>query len=127
MKYLSQEYLDEQRAISQEFQDRPGASARIQNVVSGGPDGEVRYYWLVENGKFAETGLGDIDDPDFTLTVSYDNSVKLLTGELNPQVALMTGKLKVRGAMGKLLSLLPLTQSEDFKSMQDKLRTAAGL
>ena len=125
VKYLSQEYLDEQKAISQAFAERPGANARIQYVVTDAPEGEVRYFWLLEDGKFSDVRLGEIEDPDFTITTNYANSVKLLTGELNPQVAFMTGRMKVKGNIGKLLSLMPLTNSDDFKTMQDKLKATA--
>ena len=37
-KYLSQEWLDLGRELAQEFPERPGASARMQYVVTGGPE-----------------------------------------------------------------------------------------
>jgi len=37
---------------------------------------------------------------DCDLHVSVDNLVKMGTGELNPMMAFMTGKLKVKGDMG---------------------------
>ena len=36
-KYLSQEWLDEGRKLAQEFPERPGATARMQFAVTGGP------------------------------------------------------------------------------------------
>jgi putative sterol carrier protein len=122
MKYLSQEFLDETVRISQGFADRPNANARIQYVVGGGPEGDLRYYWVVVGGKLREARLGELDDADFTLRMSYDTSVKIQQGELNPNVAFMTGKMKASGNVGKLLSLMPLTQSDDFKSLQEQLR-----
>jgi len=41
-KYLSQEWLDEGRKLSDEFPERPGASARMQYVVTGAPEGDVK-------------------------------------------------------------------------------------
>jgi hypothetical protein len=34
----------------------------------------------------------------------------------------MQGRMKVTGNMGKLMSLLPLTQSEDYKAIQEEIR-----
>jgi putative sterol carrier protein len=125
MKYLSQEFLDEALRISQGFADRPNANARIQYVVSGGPEGDVSYYWVLVGGRLQECKLGELPDADFTLRMSYDTSQKIQQGDLNPNVAFMTGKIKASGNVGKLLSLMPLTQSEDFKSLQEQLRAKA--
>jgi putative sterol carrier protein len=122
MKYLSQEFLDEAARISQGFADRPNANARIQYLVSGGPEGDISYYWVVVGGKLQEARLGELPDADFSLRMSYDTSVKIQQGGLNPNVAFMTGKMKASGNVGKLLSLMPLTQSDDFKSLQEQLR-----
>src|SRR5947209_683128 len=61
-KYLTQEWLDTQRDIAQEFPERPGATAHLQYVVTGAPDGDVRYFWVVDSGKLLQDELGE--DPD---------------------------------------------------------------
>src|SRR5215468_2624299 len=76
-----------------------------------GPDGDVKYYWVLENGKLQENKLGDISDADFTLTLTYDDSVKVQKGELDANAAFMQGRMKVTGNMGKLMQLMPLTNS----------------
>jgi SCP-2 sterol transfer family len=91
-KYLSQEWLDEGRKLAESQPDRPGASARMQYVVTGGPDGDIKYYWVLENGKLLESKLGEISDADFTLTLTYDDSVKVQKGELDANAAFMQGR-----------------------------------
>jgi putative sterol carrier protein len=120
-KYLSQEWLDLQKELGQEFPERPGATARMQYVVTGAPDGDVKYYAVIENGKMLENTLGEDAQAEFTLTTSYDDSVKVLKGELDPNAAFMQGKMKVTGNMGKLMSLMPLTQSPEYKGIQTKV------
>ena len=44
-------------------------------------------------------------ETDCTVSISEDNLVKLLAGELKPTTALMLGKLKVSGDMGTALKL----------------------
>jgi putative sterol carrier protein len=116
-KYLSQEWLDLQKDLAQEFPERPGASARMQNLVTGTPDGDVRYFTVIENGKMQENALGDDPQAEFTLSQTYDDSVKILQGELDANAGFMQGRIKVTGNMGKLMSLLPLTQSAEYKAI----------
>jgi putative sterol carrier protein len=121
-KYLTQEWLDNQRELAQEFPERPGATARMQYHVTGGPEGDIDYFWVLENGTLLQSELGQDPDADFTLTLSYDDSVKIQKGELDPNAAFMQGRMKVTGNMGKLMSLLPLTQSAEYKAIQEKIR-----
>ena len=120
-KYLSQEWLDEGRKLAQEFPERPGATARMQFAVTGAPDGDVRYYQVLENGKILESTLGEDANADFTMTSSFDDSVKIQKGELDANAAFMQGRMKVTGNMGKLMSLMPLTQSPEYKAIQQKI------
>ena len=122
-KYLSQEWLDETREMAGSQPDRPGASARMQYVVSGGPDGDIKYYWVLQDGKLLESSLGEVDDADFTMTLSYDDSVKVQQGELDANAAFMQGRMKVAGNMAKLMQLLPLTNSPEYKALQTEIRT----
>jgi putative sterol carrier protein len=120
-KYLSQEWLDLQKELAQEFPERPGASAHMQYVVTGTPEGDVKYYSVIENGKMVENSLGEDPAAEFTLSQTYDDSVKILKGELDANAAFMQGKLKVTGNMGKLMSLMPLTQSPEYKAISSKV------
>ena len=120
-KYLTQEWLDTQREIAQEFPERPGATAHLQYIVTGGPEGEVRYFWVVENGKILEDELGEDPDAEVTMTITWEDSAKMQRGELDETAAFMQGRLKVQGNMGKLMSLMPLTQSPQYKAIKAKI------
>jgi predicted lipid carrier protein YhbT len=121
-KYLSQEWFDEGRALAADQPERPGASTRMQYVVIGGPDGDVKYYWVLENGKLVESQLGELPDAEITMTLSYDDSVKIQKGELDANAAFMQGRLKVTGNMAKVMQLMPLTNSPEYKALQEKVR-----
>lgn len=122
-KYLSQEWLDESRKLAEDQPVRPGATAKMQYVVTGAPEGDVKYYWVLEDGKLLDSQLGDAEDSDFALTMSYDDAKKIQQGELDPNAAFMQGRIKVvpGSNMGKLMSLLPLTQSAEYKAIQAKI------
>ncbi len=122
-KYLTQEWLDAGRELAQEFPERAGATARLQYQVTGTPDGDVHYYWVVENGKLQQSTLGDDADTEITLSMSYDDAVKMQKGELDANAAFMQGRIKVvpGSNMGKLMALLPLTQSPEYKAIQAEI------
>ncbi len=120
-KYLSQEWLDRQREIAQEFPERPGATAHLQYIVTGGPEGDIRYFWVIDSGKLLQDELGEDPDAEVILTLTYDDSVKMQKAELDETAAFMQGRLKVKGNMGKLMSLLPLTQSPEYKAIKAKI------
>ena len=122
-KYLTQEWLDEYRRVANETQpERPGVSARMQYKVIGGPMGDVAYYWIIVDGTLTEAQLGETTDTDFTITMAYDDAVKIQKGEVDTNAAFMQGKMKVAGNMAKLLSLLPLTNSPEYKQLQEDIR-----
>jgi putative sterol carrier protein len=120
-KYLSAEYLDMQKELAQDFPERPGASARMQYAVSDGPDGAIKYYQVIENGRMTESTLGEDAAADFTLAMSYADAVAMAKGELDANAAFMQGKVKVTGNMGKLMALLPLTASPEYKAIAQKV------
>lgn len=122
-KYLTQEWLDEASKLAEDQPERPGATARMQYVVTDVPgEGDVQYYWVLENGKLIENKLGEIPDADFTITTTYEDSKKIQDGELDANAAFMQGRMKVTGNMGKLMSLMPLTQSPEYKELQEKIK-----
>ena len=106
--FLSQEWHDAERAASAKQPVVPGASARIQWIVTGGPDGEVRYTQVVEDGRVVEQRLGDEPDADYTLTAPMALFTAIHDGEVDESVAFMQGKLKFAGDMGRYLALMPI-------------------
>jgi len=120
-KWLSQDWLDETRKMAEGQPERPGASARMQYVVTGSPDGDIEYFWVLENGKISESQLGHLDDAEVTLTTAYDDAMKIQQGELDANAAFMQGKVKVTGNMAKVMSLLPITNSPEYKQLQSEI------
>ena len=58
------------------------------------------------DGKQSPVAVSNDDKPaDCELHVSIDNLVKMGTGDLNPMMAVMTGKLKVKGDMGVAMKM----------------------
>jgi putative sterol carrier protein len=120
-KWLSQEWLDETRKMAEGQPERAGASARMQYVVTGAPGGDIDYYWILENGKISQSQLGRLADAEVTLTTGYPDALKIQKGELDANAAFMQGKVKVTGNMAKVMSLLPITNSPEYKQLQTEI------
>lgn len=117
-KWLTQDWFDETRKMAESQPERPGASARMQYVVTGGPDGDISYFWVLENGKIVQSELGTLADAEVTLTTAYPDALKIQKGELDANAAFMQGKVKVTGNMAKVMSLLPITNAPEYKQLQ---------
>ena len=122
-KYLTQEWMDRAKELAQDFPETPGATVRMQQVITGAPDGEVKYYTVIENGKTLEQKVGEDPEADVTLTNSYDDALKIMKGELDANAAFMQGRVKVTGNMAKIMSMMPLTNKPEYKEIQEKLRS----
>jgi predicted lipid carrier protein YhbT len=119
--WLTDEWFDQTRALAADQPERPGLSARMQFVVTGGPDGDVRYYWVLEDGHLRQSGLGEVDHPDVTLTTVRPDAVAMAKGELDPNVAFMQGKMKVAGSMGIMMRLLPVTNTPEYQDLRRQI------
>jgi putative sterol carrier protein len=121
-QYLSQEWLDEFRTMAEDQPVRPGATVKVQYVATSGPDGDVSYYWILDEGKILEAKLGTIPDADFTMTTSYDDAAKVQRGDIDATAAFMQGRMKVAGNMARMMALLPITNSPEWKALQEKVQ-----
>jgi putative sterol carrier protein len=115
-KWLTQEWLDESTRLAADQPERPGASARLQYVVIGGPDGDVEYYWVVVDGRLVENRLGRLADADVTLTQSYEDAMAIQKGELDVNAAFLQGRVRPEGDLDRLMGLLPITMSPEFQA-----------
>jgi hypothetical protein len=95
--FLTEDWLEEAAAAFAVLPDRPGVDADVQYVVSGAPGGKVQVRAAVRSGRITELAVGKHDDPDCTVTLSYADAVALFLGELGPEVAFMSGQVKIEG------------------------------
>lgn len=121
VSYLSSEWMALFKDLAAEFPETPGATARLQYVITGGPDGEVRYHHVIDNGNTLEHALGDDPEAEVTLTASYDDKMKVDKGELDANTAFMQGRVKVSGNIAKVMALLPLTNQAEYKAILAKV------
>ncbi len=79
-----------------------GVELSLQFNVTEAPGGEIDYYLTVGDGA-AVLALGAFDDADASVGSDYDTAAAIAKGELNVQMAFMTGKIKVGGNMAKVM------------------------
>ena len=108
VQFLSDEWVEElkERLNSSESfrKNAGGAKATLQQVITGGPEGERRYWIKIADGEI-DMGPGDVEQPDATITQDYDTASAMARSEVSPVSAFMTGKLQVNGSMMLLMQL----------------------
>ena len=79
-----------------------GVSLVVQQLVTGGPEGDVTWHVVVDDGS-ARVVPGDADDPDVTFRQSYATAAAIARGDMSAQTAFMIGELRVGGDVGLLM------------------------
>ncbi len=79
-----------------------GVDLALQFEVTDAPTGPIDYYLAVGDG-VATLALGTLDDADASVASDYETASAIAKGELNVQMAFMTGKIKVGGNMAKVM------------------------
>lgn len=87
-----------------------GQNATVQMVTTGAPDGERKTYLKISEG-VPEVGVGDVENPDATITQDFETAVALDKGEMQLANAYMQGKVKIQGNLMKMMQLQGFGQS----------------
>ena len=106
VQFLSDEHLAAATSALNANDDFVASIANIdmglQFHVSDAPSGDIAYYLTVGDGA-ATMASGELDSPDVSISSTHETALALFTGELNTQMAFMTGKIKVQGNMAVLM------------------------
>ena len=96
-----------------------GVDLALQFQVTDMPDGDDVAYYVDISGGSGTVGLGELDEPDVVVKNSYETAVGISKGDLNTQLAFMTGKLEVSGKNVSKLLLNQAAVNELANAMSD--------
>ena len=105
-RFLSPEWIEEASAAAAASPELAEATAGVhlvvQQVVTGGPEGEVRYVVSLSDGQ-ARVRAGEAAGADVAFATDWDTAVAVATGRSSAQDAFTSGRLTVRGDVTALL------------------------
>ena len=105
-RYLTQEWLDAaQRAVEADAtlaENTKDVQLTVQQVVTGGPDGDAAYHVAIDDGT-VRVVTGEASNATVTFIQNWDTATAISRGELSAQGAFMTGRIRVRGDLPKLV------------------------
>jgi alkyl sulfatase BDS1-like metallo-beta-lactamase superfamily hydrolase len=106
VKFLSDDHFAAATAALNANDAFVGSIANIdmgmQFHVTDAPEGDIDFFLTVGDGA-AEMAAGALDDADVTITSTHETALAMFKGDLNTQMAFMTGKIKVAGNMAVLM------------------------
>ena len=112
--FLSPEWIEAVKAIRQKYAEEASkvtTSIRMNLVVTEAPtdlstDATIHSY-LDTSSSDIVLDLGELDEPDLTLTTDYDIARKLLVDQDQAAAmqAFLSGKIRVQGDMMKMMAM----------------------
>ena len=125
-KYLTPEWVDDLDRAAQASEAIRAAAPDlvfvVEHVVTGLPEGTVRYYIEFDHGA-ARLRFGPAPRPDASFTEDHETAVAVGTGAINAQSAFMSGRLRVGGDMDKLMAAQPAFVALDAALEDARART----
>lgn len=99
-----------EQTIAQKLQDHPEIAQKINSIYQFNITGDAGGHWTVDLTK-PEVREGEDANAKCTVTVKDEDFMKIVSGKLNPQMAFMSGKLKIGGDMSLAMKLGELLKS----------------
>ncbi len=93
-----------------------------QYEISGAPQGKVRYYIEIENGKVKNAELGKHPSPNCSISTTYKEVSSILQQEKSVAASFMQGNFKIEGEYEKyLFTMNAIRETKEWQNMQQAL------
>ena len=117
-QFLSEDWLAELAGACSALPEQAGVDGTVRFVVTSTPLGRVEFRTVVADGRVADVVPGKPGEADATVTWKYPEAVAWIRGELDPDVAFMTGRCKVEGDYeAYVFGLRPMFGSETWAGL----------
>src|SRR3954470_15987539 len=92
--------------IAQKLKDKPETSKAVNSIYEFNITGDNGGVWTVDLTKEPGTvQAGSTGNAKCTVTCASGDFMNIVGGKMNPQMAFMSGKLKIKGDMGLAMKL----------------------
>lgn len=122
MKFLSDEWIAASADADAVAPVAGAFSGSVLTIVTGGPDGEVRYLTSYEDGRPTSAVPGDDGAWVVSLTLTHKDARALLAGDDDLNALFISGRMKVAGdATAPLVELLRASKQPDLDAARAAL------
>ena len=93
--FLSEEWLEELAETNSNLPEQKEVDGRVKFVITSTPLGKIQFCLKIVSGKVQELVSGASKDSDVTVTFRYPDAVAWFKGELDTDLAYMSGQCKL--------------------------------
>jgi SCP-2 sterol transfer family protein len=123
--WLSNEWAEEAAGLAGLLPPVPDITGTVSLAVIGPAKREVQVRWQYQAGT-AGTSSDDLPSAvQLSMTLSSSDAVEVITGEVEPSVAFMRGRLKATGDGALLLGFLESTTNEAYEIWRERVAALA--
>jgi putative sterol carrier protein len=126
--FLSDDWVEAVKEIRNRYADEASPVSyklRLNQVITAVPfgDGERRIHIDTTDGTMV-LDLGELENPDATITTDYDTAKKLFVDQDQAAAmqAFMAGKIKIQGDMTKIMAMQGAPVDEVAKKVADEIK-----
>jgi hypothetical protein len=124
-QWLSEEWVQHVAAAAGSRPPVPGANGTVSLAISDKRVSDVSYHWSYRDGIPGDGGVGGLADADLALTITRADAQEVASGEVEPSVAFMRGRLKATGSGALLLGLLASTATDSYRGWRQQVMGSA--
>jgi hypothetical protein len=118
LSFLSDEWIAALAEGGAGLPERPGVDGVVRFVMTSTPHGKVQFRLVVADGRIAEVLPGRDGEAEATVTWKYADAVAQFSGDLDADVAFMTGRCKVEDAYARyVFDLRPVFGSSEWAAV----------